>query len=92
MSSEALTAEKSPSGYFADRLGVKFCVRDKTGGIVRRGYSYVEEAQNAIDVLERQGRIIERPCMHCGETVKSEGPHHRLCPTCRATPVSPYAP
>ena len=25
----------------------------------------------------------DRPCLNCGHTFRSEGPHHRMCATCR---------
>lgn len=33
----------------------------------------------------------QRLCMCCGKTFLSEGAHNRLCTTCRALSVSPYA-
>ena len=32
-----------------------------------------------------------RDCMCCRRPFASEGPHHRLCPTCRNKDFSPYA-
>lgn len=35
---------------------------------------------------------ISRPCLCCGRSFDSEGPHNRLCPSCRKLSPSPYAP
>ena len=32
-----------------------------------------------------------RPCLCCGKSFTSDGPHNRLCNTCRTKSVSPYA-
>lgn len=32
-----------------------------------------------------------RPCMCCGNNFNSDGPHNRLCLTCRRKDTSPYA-
>ena len=31
-----------------------------------------------------------RPCLCCGKSFASDGPHNRLCSTCRTKSVSPY--
>lgn len=41
--------------------------------------------------------LRERPCLCCGATILSEGPHHRLCQVCRRrdpgdAPVRPAIP
>lgn len=41
--------------------------------------------------------LRERPCLCCGETILSEGPHHRMCQSCRRldpgdAPVRPAIP
>lgn len=34
---------------------------------------------------------LMRPCLCCQTTFNSEGPHNRLCDTCRRKSFSPYA-
>lgn len=38
---------------------------------------------------EVRDRLTTRPCMCCGRTFQSEGPHNRLCQKCRTTSVMP---
>lgn len=38
------------------------------------------------------GQSSKRKCLCCGRTFPSEGPHNRLCGSCRRQSVSPYAP
>lgn len=60
------------------------------GVVVRRGDAIVagpfhsrEMAEMAIDVIERRGRQRARPCLSCGQTFMSEGPHNRMCESCK---------
>lgn len=41
-------------------------------------YARIEEAR----LRKANGR--ERPCISCGDSIISEGPHHRQCTTCRS--------
>lgn len=41
------------------------------------------------DVLQK--KTTQRACMCCGKKFASEGPHNRLCTTCRNKSFSPYA-
>lgn len=40
-------------------------------------------AQHRLDQIERQRKLRQRPCLCCGQTFASEGPHNRLCDPCR---------
>lgn len=42
-----------------------------------------EQATDLIEKLNRAARKRERPCMCCGTAFDSEGPHNRMCGTCR---------
>lgn len=42
-----------------------------------------ETALRAAERHEERRKTKKRPCMHCRQTFKSEGPHNRLCNTCR---------
>lgn len=45
-----------------------------------------------IEKLTAKPTVQQRPCMCCGRVFASDGPHNRLCSTCRTRPHSPYAP
>lgn len=45
-----------------------------------------------IDILTGKPKPKKRPCMCCGREFASDGPHNRLCGTCRHRNHSPYAP
>ena len=53
----------------ADRVSGLFCDRAR--------------CEDRMDVIARQERVTERPCIRCRTTFRSEGPHHRMCQTCR---------
>jgi uncharacterized protein with PIN domain len=38
-----------------------------------------------LDLASGRTRSKRRACLRCNRTFWSEGPHHRLCRTCRAT-------
>lgn len=42
-----------------------------------------------VSLLEKSTK--PRLCMCCRKAFNSEGPHHRLCGTCRTKNLSPYA-
>lgn len=43
------------------------------------------EAAGLADRHEKNARSRERPCICCGETFRSEGPHNRMCYRCRSS-------
>jgi len=45
-------------------------------------------ALEAMDRLKRDAKRQQRNCMNCASSFASEGPHNRLCSTCRS--LSPY--
>lgn len=47
------------------------------------GTSARELALDMLDDMRRRARRRERPCISCGTPIHSEGPHHRMCATCR---------
>ena len=51
-------------------------------------------AERVVQRLEQAGRNKRRPCMCCGTTFTSEGPHNRLCAHCRtrSSALPPEAP
>lgn len=50
---------------------------------VTRPFTYIEAALSAATAIEHRSRLVERPCLTCGETMLSTGRHHRMCPACR---------
>lgn len=40
----------------------------------------------------RAREAVVRPCLRCGHSFPSEGPHNRLCNRCRGIDVSPFEP
>lgn len=44
-----------------------------------------------IETLNNRAKTTMRPCMCCGKTFTSDGPHNRLCGACRTRQFSPYA-
>lgn len=45
-----------------------------------------------MDILANKPKAAARRCMCCGHDFPSDGPHNRLCSTCRNRSFSPYAP
>lgn len=45
-----------------------------------------------IEILTGKPKAKKRHCMCCGREFASDGPHHRLCGSCRHRNLSPYAP
>lgn len=39
----------------------------------------------------KKPKPIARPCMCCTRSFLSDGPHNRLCKTCRKTSTNPFA-
>lgn len=44
-----------------------------------------------IETIQKRAKSAKRPCMCCGKTFTSDGPHNRLCGACRTRQFSPYA-
>ena len=45
-----------------------------------------------IEIVVATPKTKKRSCMCCHREFSSDGPHHRLCTTCRQKSYSPYAP
>jgi hypothetical protein len=68
----------------------------------RRGDTWVAIAQALglthhglarwMDMAAERRQTTIKPCMTCGEPIKSEGAHHRRCASCFGLDVSPYTP
>ena len=43
-----------------------------------------EQITALIDKLNRKAAASTRPCLCCGARFNSEGPHNRMCGTCRS--------
>lgn len=41
-------------------------------------------ANSAASTIEERSRQTKRPCITCGKTMLSTGPHHRMCTACRS--------
>ena len=46
-----------------------------------------DDAARSAASKERKLRLRKRPCLCCGDTFNSEGPHNRLCNACRRNPL-----
>lgn len=69
-----LTVEREGYGWVVRRDG------EKVYGAVSARW----RAEDALERMQREARLKERPCIRCSETFMSEGPHHRMCTACRA--------
>lgn len=70
-------------GYYAVALkDGKFEVRAPDGSFLGKCATKTGAAAKA-DVHARRARIRVRPCLSCGCNFESEGPHNRMCKTCR---------
>lgn len=77
--------------------GGRVTVRDIAS---RHGCAYLRPALTALRIAQARGcsdglrapvRTAKvRKCLCCPREFVSEGPHHRLCPTCRAKSTQPY--
>lgn len=64
------------------------------GAIARRLDRAESSVVACIDRLEKRDAAAhkqQRPCMCCGKRFTSDGPHNRLCGSCRTRQFSPYA-
>jgi len=52
---------------------------------ITRFFTFHEAAYQAATAIEHRSRLVERPCLTCGEPMLSTGPHHRMCNICRET-------
>ena len=50
---------------------------------VSRVYACQQSAIGMATRIEKKARQKMRPCLRCGSTFKSEGPHNRMCDPCR---------
>lgn len=65
----------------------------KSSGAIAKALDRRESSVNRrIEILTRKPKTTTRACMCCGCEFASDGPHHRLCGTCRQRNHSPYAP
>jgi len=68
-------------------LGVKrwgvFAVIGGKEFMVSQWFRYKHQVDRAKDRVEKQARMKDRPCITCGRTFTSEGPHNRMCNECR---------
>lgn len=67
-------------------------VVDPEGNPVTGRYSFKAEAEIRLDKIRRRAAARVRPCLSCNTRFASEGPHNRLCTTCRRADISPLAP
>lgn len=65
----------------------------KTGSAIAKAIGRSESSvYRRIEILAARAKTTKRPCMCCGKTFNSAGPHNRLCGSCRTQQFSPYAP
>lgn len=77
-------------------VGHSYVVQDAAGKVVSQEYWKKHHAETAAERLTRAARVKTRACLCCRKSFESEGPHHRMCGTCRndrsegAQEVRPY--
>jgi tRNA(Ile2) C34 agmatinyltransferase TiaS len=75
-----LTVERCGDGYAVYRGWAR----------VRGPFTNKDLALSALSSMERTARLKSRACLCCGGTFDSEGPHNRMCNSCRRQ-TEPYA-
>ncbi|MBP0483972.1 hypothetical protein [Sagittula salina] len=61
-----------------------YVVKDRaTGKNIGEPHGSVAEAAAARRELRRRAASSPRPCITCEKAFLSEGPHHRMCASCR---------
>ncbi|GAB4539426.1 MAG: hypothetical protein Tsb0024_10030 [Ruegeria sp.] len=55
----------------------------RDGKQITRRYWNKETALRAAERIEKQRQVRNRKCLNCAQVFRSEGPHNRLCTTCR---------
>lgn len=70
--------------FEARRNGYGWTVFDTTTRAAVTGeFSSMFIAENKADALNHEAKKKKRPCLRCRAPFMSEGPHNRLCPSCR---------
>ncbi len=69
--------------YQRDVKARDYVVFDPAGEPVCRGFSCPDTAARKADQLDHEARLVDRNCITCRATFKSEGPHNRMCDPCR---------
>ncbi|WP_234086784.1 hypothetical protein [Azonexus sp. R2A61] len=65
----------------------------KSAGAIAKAIDRSESSvYHRIEMLAGKPKAKKRHCMCCGREFASDGPHHRLCGSCRHRNLSPYAP
>lgn len=72
-----------PPAFRVRKLGPAFVVVDATGAVVSNDYWREQDAIGAMTKLLKASRLVTRPCITCRKDFDSEGPHNRMCPSCR---------
>ena len=67
-----------------------YAVMDATGRVVSQEYWDDERAEAAMNRIIRAARVVTRPCLCCRASFVSEGPHNRMCTSCRSSASDPY--
>ena len=57
---------------------------------LKRSESSVLACLDRLDKRDVAARKKQRPCLCCGNTFMSDGPHHRLCGKCRTKEKTPF--
>lgn len=66
-------------------------VRLPDGALDARAYRVKAHAAQRLAQLQKLAMRRERPCLTCRRQFLSEGPHHRMCGTCRrGSAMDPY--
>lgn len=52
----------------------------------------VGSVNTCLQAMRHASAAKKRPCLCCGKTFHSAGPHNRLCISCARRSISPYTP
>lgn len=69
--------------YRIVRRNHAYVVIDEAGQPASARFHSYDRATGARDALIAQECVRERGCICCGESFASEGPHNRMCDSCR---------
>lgn len=72
-----------PPAFEVRQIRGFFAVVDATGAVVSNTYWREQDAIGAMTKLLKASRLVTRPCITCRKDFESEGPHNRMCPSCR---------
>jgi hypothetical protein len=73
--------------YKISKRGASFVVADDVGRFTGRMFSSRDEAERCRRALMGEPPLQVRTCMSCGKLFESDGPHNRMCRSCKRSKV-----